>query len=113
MIRFLIKEKIAERGMSVTEFAQEMQIGTTSAYRYLNMQSISLDVLEKIAKTLDCTVKELFLEEGESRDSGIFVWDDRRERVLKKLKVVMDNMSLDASYYAREIDKLLEDSEME
>lgn len=102
---------IEKRNLSMSEFASRCNISLASAYKYTKMMNIPLNVLDKIATVLDCSISDLYEQPNIlETEHGTFVWDDKREQELRMLIKCIGGMSADLSDLRDKANRLLKDS---
>jgi len=84
----IIKEKLTENSMTITEFAKEIHCDRTSVYHIFKQKSIDIEKLIKISEVLNYDfIQEIYIKQEDKTPQTVFVAVEINQDVLLKLNL--------------------------
>ncbi len=91
----LIKQKVKEKGLSVTEFARRIHCTRRNVYEIFKKNSLDTDLIKRISTVLDLSILSVFYQPTSKTEKEININDieNHYERSLIRLKHIDVNIN--------------------
>jgi predicted transcriptional regulator len=91
----IIKEKLTESSMTITEFAKEIHCDRTSVYHIFKQKSIDIEKLIKISEALDYDfIHEIYTKQNNKTPQTIFIAVEIEQDTLQQFNLPSDFIRL-------------------
>jgi len=91
----IIKEKLAEKSMTITEFAKKIHCDRTSVYHIFKQKSIDIEKLIKISEVLNYDfIHEIYTKQNNKTPQSVFIAVEIEQDTLQKLNLPIDFVHL-------------------